>query len=272
MPEETEREAGREIRRYGREVVDLHWVVMVVYISLAIISLLLLRDWFWETFKIRGTEPIIATPDWGAMTHYVLAGLLLVLGLLHVLIHARQKDKPMLPKDLMADFQTTVHALRYTLFLSTWDEKGSAGKYRGNQRLTYVITFYVIALAAITGAIALSGLWDEMGTMLHVVTGIMVLLVSAFRIVYLFRKRDWIAWRSILLTGAMPAWYVRENHPRWYEELERGSKAPAKDMPGPPSAPEDTGGKTSPEAERPGTGTEATPPSRSNDTQKGLDP
>ena len=145
MPEESEREAGREIKRYGREVIHLHWVVMMVYITLAVIALLMLRDWFWDIFKIRGSEPIVATPEWGVTAHYALAGALLVLGLVHILIHARQRDKPMLPKDLMADFQATVHALRYVLFISTWDEKGAAGKYRGNQRLTYVITFYVIA-------------------------------------------------------------------------------------------------------------------------------
>jgi cytochrome b subunit of formate dehydrogenase len=129
----------------------------------------------------------------------------------------------MLPKDLMADFQATVHALRYVLFISTWDEKGASGKYRGNQRLTYVITFYAIALAAITGGIALGGWWGDVGTTLHVVAAIMVLLVSAFRIVYLLKKRDWIAWRSILVTGRMPAWYVRENHPVWYEQLQATS-------------------------------------------------
>jgi hypothetical protein len=66
---------------------------------------------------------------------------------------------------------------------------------------------------------ALAGFMGEVSIWLHVVSGVMVLLLSTFRIVYLLRKREWIAWRALLRTGRMPEWYVRKNHPRWYEEL-----------------------------------------------------
>ena len=178
MPEEAEREAGREIVRYDGRVVYIHWAVIVTFFVLLATSLVLLRDWFWETFKIRGTEPIIRTPDWAADAHLVLAAIVLLLGLLHVLLHVRQERKYILPTNVQADFDRSVHALRYVLFLSSWEEKGSAHKYRGHQRMAYVITFYTIALSAITGAIALWGEWEEMGMLLHVVAGIMVLLNS----------------------------------------------------------------------------------------------
>jgi cytochrome b subunit of formate dehydrogenase len=122
------------------------------------------------------------------------------------------------------DFQRSVHAFRYVLFLSSWDEKGAAHKYQGHQRMMYIITFYCIALAAITGFIALSGWWEDMGTFLHVVAGIMVILIFLYRLVYVFRKRDWIAWRSIFVTGKMPVWYVKMAHPRWYEEITPASQ------------------------------------------------
>ncbi len=219
MPEEFEREAGREFTRYDGKVIYMHWAVMVVFILLIVTALLLLRDWFWETFKILGTEPIIPTPEGFDVLHLVLAALLLVLGLVHVLLHIGQEEKPILPTDVEADFQRSVHALRYVLFLSTWDEKGGAHKYQGHQRMTYVITFYTIALAALTGLIANSGLWEDVGTFLHVVAGIMVMLIFIYRLIYVFRKRDWIAWRSIFRTGTMPVWYVKNAHPKWYEQL-----------------------------------------------------
>ena len=219
MPEEAEREAGREIARYDRKVVYMHWAVIIVFMALIATALLLLRDWFWETFKIVGTEPLIGTPDGTDVVHLFLAAVLLLLGLVHVLLHIGQEEKHILPKDVEADFQRSVHALKYVLFLSRWDEKGAAGKYQGHQRMMYVITFYTIALAAVTGLLASSGLWEEVGPFLHVVAGIMVLLIFIYRLVYVFRKRDWIAWRSIFITGTMPAWHVKITHPRWYEEL-----------------------------------------------------
>ncbi len=219
MPEDEERVAGREFTRYDGKVVYMHWAVMVVFIMLMATALLLLRDWSWDTFKIRGTEPFIPTPEGFGALHMVLAVLLLVLGLVHVLLHIKQEDNPILPVDISMDFQRSVHALRYVLFLSSWDEKGAAHKYQGHQRMMYVITFYTIALAAVTGFLALSGWGEGVGTFLHVVAGIMVILVFLYRLVYVFRKRDWIAWRSIFITGRMPVWYVKMAHPKWYEEL-----------------------------------------------------
>jgi len=143
MPEDEEREAGREITRYDGKVIYLHWAVMIVFIMLIATALLLLRDWFWDTFKIVGTEPIIPTPDGFDALHLVLAIILLVLGLLHILLHIGQKEKPILPVDVSRDFERSVHSLRYVLFLSTWDEKGAAHKYQGHQRMMYVITFYL---------------------------------------------------------------------------------------------------------------------------------
>lgn len=219
MPEEEEREAGREFTRYDGKVIYMHWAVITVFIILIATALLLLRDWFWETFKIVGDDPILSTPSGTDAVHLVLAIVLLVLGLIHLLLHIRQEEKPILPVDVSMDFDRSVHALRYVLFLSRWDEKGAAHKYQGHQRIMYIITFYTISLAAVTGFIALSGWWEDVGSFLHVVAGIMVILIFLYRLVYVFRKRDWIAWRSIFLTGKMPVWYVKMAHPKWYEEL-----------------------------------------------------
>jgi hypothetical protein len=201
---------------------------------------------------------MIPTPEGFDALHLVLAALLLVLGLVHVLLHVGQEEKPILPKDVEADFQRSVHALRYVLFLSTWDEKGGARKYQGHQRMTYVITFYTIALAALTGLIATSGPWDEGGTFLHVVAGIMVILVFLYRLVYVFRKRDWIAWRSIFKTGTMPVWYVKNAHPKWYEQLVPASEPTMEEDEEPPEEGPLAESEPVVEAQRPRPDTEAT--------------
>ncbi len=255
MPEDEEREAGREVTRYDGKVIYMHWAVVLVFIPLLIIALLLLRDWFWETFTIVGTDPIIPTPSWGEDLHLMLALLLLVLGLVHVLLHIKQEKRPILPTDVMADFQASVHTLKYVFFLSRWDERSGVAKYRGNQRMSYIITFYVIALAAITGMIAAWGGWEDSGTTIHVVSGSLVVLVFIYRMIYTIRKREWIAWRSIFITGRMPIWYVKQTHPKWYEEMEptkAGADGPSAkgeppSEPEPPTGPVET---KEPEAQR----------------------
>jgi hypothetical protein len=185
----------------------------------------------------------------------VLGLLLLVLGLVHVLLHIGQEEKPILPRDLGEDFRATVHTIRYVVFLSNWDEKGSAHKYKGNQRMSYIATFYTIALAGITGAFVHLGTLGELGVVLHVVSGILVLSLSAYRIAYLLRKREWIAWRSILVSGKMPEWFVMRNHPKWYEELFPSQGSAEKGENGGP-------GSEEPEPEAPSTEEPATEASR----------
>ena len=219
MPWEEERAAGREVVRYGPRVIWVHWAVMIVFVSLSVTALLLLRDWIFAEFNIIGGDLFIETFDGALDVHMVLGLLLLVLGLVHVLLHIGQKDKSILPRDLMEDFRATVHTIRYVVYLSKWDEKGAAHKYKGNQRISYLGTFYTVALAGITGAFVHFGTFEELGIVLHVVSGVLVLTLSAYRFAHLLRKREWIAWRSILVSGKMPEWFVKQNHPRWYEEL-----------------------------------------------------
>ena len=218
-----------------------------MYIPLSLTALLLLRDWIFAEFNIFGGNLLIETFEGATETHWGFGILLLIIGLAHVLMHVGQEKKPILPKDVGADLRATVQSLKYVTFLSSWDEKGAAHKYKGNQRLTYVITFYVIALAALTGFMALAGLWGEVSTWLHVVSGVMVLLLSTFRIVYLLRKREWIAWRALLRTGRVPEWYVRKNHPRWYEEL-RPERVPEAEGEAPERGPEQEPAESTAEA------------------------
>jgi cytochrome b561 len=120
MPEEYERTAGREIVRHSPKVIATHWAVIIVYIPLSLTALLLLRDWIFAEFNIFGGNLLIETFDGATETHWGFGILLLIIGLAHVLMHAGQEKKPILPKDVGADFRATVQSLKYVTFLSSY--------------------------------------------------------------------------------------------------------------------------------------------------------
>jgi cytochrome b561 len=206
-----------EIFRYGRKVIGLHWAVIIAFFGLALSGILLMRDWFLRTFNIFGGDLWFPTFD-GAMELHVISGIaILILGLVHIILHLKQKDKPILPKNVASEFQATFEAAMWATWISRQKDRGSSDKWKADQRLTYLATFYTLGLSAITAVFIFT--IGEAGSAVHVVSGTLVALLSAFRILYLIRTWDGIALKCILSTGTMPLWYIEKYHYNWYLQL-----------------------------------------------------
>ena len=214
-----------EIRRYGYRVIVIHWLFIILLIPVIITSLFLLRDWFFHEFHIMG-DLIVPTFYMAEEIHKLLGMLIFLLGLIHILAHIFQKTKPMLPVDSKKDFKATIHTILYIFHLTRKEERGSAGKYRGNQRIAYIATVYTFILVAITVLFVQLGLFGETGVVFHITAGILVGLLAGYRILYLLRTHDSVAVRCILGTGTMPEWYVKKNHLLWYREIKGGYTSP----------------------------------------------
>lgn len=212
-----------EIFRYGRKVIMVHWAVVAFFIPLGVTGLLMLRDWFFETFSIFGGDLWVDTFE-GAVELHVVSGVAIVsIGLVHILMHLKQKEKPILPRDVGAEFKATFETALWATFISRQKEGGSSEKYMRSQRMSYMATIYTLALSALTAIFIIT--LGETGTAVHVVAGLLVTFLAVFRILYLIRQWDWISIRCIMWTGTMPLWYVKERHYLWYLQLKGLSKA-----------------------------------------------
>ncbi len=90
--------ADSEIKRYGKIVVLEHWLAMILVLSLSITGLFLVRDWFIHEFHIYGAEMFFPTPSFTLLLHKWTALSLLVLGAIHLVAHAGQKENPIMTK------------------------------------------------------------------------------------------------------------------------------------------------------------------------------
>jgi cytochrome b subunit of formate dehydrogenase len=208
-----------EIKRYGKIVVLEHWLMMIFLVPLALTGLFMVRDWFVHEFHIHGAENYIPTPSYASDFHLYAAIGLLIVGAIHLVVHAGQKEKPILPKNTMVEFKSALYSLMYLVFLTKKPERGSGEKYRKSQRIFYGFTIYVLGLGAITGFLVWASILGEHMVIAHIVAGVLVLLVGVHRIVFEIRRHDKVAIRCIGFTGTMPEWYVKKNHRAWYEEM-----------------------------------------------------
>jgi len=234
---EEEENPDEEIFRYGRKVIAVHWGVIIVFFTLAWTGILLMRDWFLVTFNIFGGDLWFPTFD-GAVEMHVASGVTIgILGLIHVMLHIKQKDKPMLPKNVASEFKATFETAMWVTFISRQKEGGSSDKYQANQRMSYLAIFYTLSLSTFTAVFIYT--FGETGSAVHVVAGTLVGLLAAFRVLYLIRTWDGVAMRCILSTGTMPLWYIKEHHYNWYLKLKgvdpdepaEDPKAPEPDIP-----------------------------------------
>ncbi|UCC93407.1 MAG: cytochrome b/b6 domain-containing protein [Thermoplasmata archaeon] len=216
-PFDEDEDPDQEIFRYGRKVIAVHWAVVIAFFVLIWTGILLMRDWFLVTFNIFGGDLWFETFD-GAMELHIASGVTIcLLGLIHILLHVRQEEKPILPKNVASDFKATFETAMWVTFISRNRESGSSDKYMANQRMSYLAIFYTLSLSAISATFI--GIFGATGSAVHVVAGTLVGLLAAFRILYLLRTRERLVWRSILSTGTMPLWYIKENYYNWYLEL-----------------------------------------------------
>lgn len=224
-----------EIKRYGKIVVLEHWLAVFIVFGVGFTGMFLARDWFIHEFHIHGAENIVPTPDFALDLHKLTAFGLLALGAIHLIAHVGQKEKPILPKRSFLELKAALYSLMFLVFLTKKQERGSGGKYLKSQRIMYGFTIYVMGLGAITGFLHFAGLLEEYMLIVHLISGILVILVVVHHLALNIRKHDKVALRCVFSKGTMPEWYVKKNHRAWYDELvgrgvvaSRGHKPPKK--------------------------------------------
>jgi cytochrome b subunit of formate dehydrogenase len=238
MPEidevDLEEDLDEDIFRYGPKVIVMHWAVVITFMPLAFTGALLLRDWVLRAFNIFGGDLLLDTFEGALEVHVISALVLVVLGIVHVAIHLFQIEKSILPKDVLKEFRATLQTVLYATFISRRGWVGSSSKYKANQRMSYLATFYTLALCAVTSLFIITV--GEAGSAMHAVAGVLVGLLAFYRILYLTREWDGVAIRCIFWKGTMPLWYIKENHRFWYERLKADSAPPAVEAKEPPTA------------------------------------
>jgi cytochrome b subunit of formate dehydrogenase len=235
---EDEENPDEEIFRYGRKVIAVHWAVVIAFFPLAWTGILLMRDWFLVTFNIFGGDLWFPTFDMAREIHVASGVSIAILGLIHILLHIKQKEKHILPKNVSKEFKATLDTALWVSFISRHREGRSSDKYQANQRMSYIAIFYTLALSTVTAVFIYA--FGETGSAVHVVAGTLVGFLAAFRIMYLIRTWDRVAMRAIMTTGTMPLWYIKKHHFNWYQQLrglepetpESEPEAPEPDTPG----------------------------------------
>jgi cytochrome b subunit of formate dehydrogenase len=226
MAGDTRSGTGNEVRRYGMEVVGVHWLFMVFVYPLVITGWFMLRDWFLETFRILHAFKVFPTYEWTPEVHTLVGVCLVFVGLIHLFVHAYQREKPMLPRDTGRDLKASMHNIMFLFYMAKRPTRGAEGKYRGDQRMTYVATVYTLFLSAITAAFVMAGWLGETGLILHIIAAVLFLFLSAYRILSLLRGSDRVISRSILATGTVPEWYAKKHFFGWYRKSRGGYKPP----------------------------------------------
>jgi cytochrome b subunit of formate dehydrogenase len=209
----------KEIKRYSKIIVLEHWLMMIFLVPLAITGLYMVRDWFIHEFHIFGAENYLPTHELTSDFHLYAAFGLLMVGAIHLVVHAGQKEKPILPKNTMVELKSALYSLMYLVFLTKKQERGSGDKYLKSQRIIYAFTIYVLGLGAITGFLLWVGILKEQMLIVHMIAGTLVLLVGLHKIALMIRRHDKVAIRCVGFTGTMPEWYVKKNHRIWYERI-----------------------------------------------------
>ena len=210
----------QNIKRYDFSVVLVHWLFISLLGVNLIFSYFLLRDWAYHEFHIHGALILINTPDFTTDFHTYSGFGVFIMGLIHILMHVWQKEKPILSKDSNIEFKAMVHSFLYMVFMASREEAGSADKYRDNQRMFYLCTLYTIGLMGVTVLIMYLEFLGELGLLLHIIAGLLLVFLVVMKFAYLIRKRDSVAIKCIMMSGKMPEWYVKKYHFRWYREIQ----------------------------------------------------
>jgi cytochrome b subunit of formate dehydrogenase len=219
-------ERSAEMRRYGAEVIGVHWLFIIFLMPMLYTGLLMWRDWFSHEFHIYGIDYIFPSFDGIEKVHMVTGIVVLTVGAAHLLAHWGQKEKHMLPKNVGVDVAASVQAILYIFHLSPMPERGAGEKYLRNQRMTYISTVYIVALCGLTAIPLLMDIEYEMALIMHIIAGLLLVFLSGYRILYLIRTHDGVRMRSILYTGTVPEWYAKKHHLLWYKSTKGGYKAP----------------------------------------------
>ena len=209
------------VKKYSGVQIVEHWIAFILIMGLMVSGLLpYLNEFVEEALGSRGGYRL---PEIGVGYHFDFAVLLMVLCLVHLVIHS--KNRAILSSFPKKDLRNSFHSVLYFFLMAKKPERGSGEKYRGNQKITYLGFAFTIGLLVISGLIMRfypqmlhEHFMEDPIRLTHIYGAFMLFIVVLWHFGIAIRKRDWIAMKAIFVTGKLPLWYVRQNHKIWYEE------------------------------------------------------
>lgn len=218
-----------KIQMYSIVSIFEMWVFTITLAFLVVSGLFLIRDWFFLNFGIFGAK-FIETPEGTQNIHIWFGFALAFLGLFHLAIHIFSKKKDILPKQTLRDFKGFLHSVIYLLGLARREEYGSE-RFNGRQKIVYIALVYILGLTIFTGLLYYSDILSKGISLIHIIPAGLSILVLVFQFLITIRKHDIIALNSAFISGKLPIWYIRKNHPIWYKRLNAEREATIKKLP-----------------------------------------
>jgi hypothetical protein len=175
---------------------------------------------------------LFKTPSNFPDLHEIFGFLLIIIGIMHLAIHAGNKRSELLMKRPKTDFKAFLHSLMYLIGFAKREEQGGGGRYSSRQRIVYMALVYSIGLLAISGVSLFINSGDNefasMFIVTHVVSAILIFLILLFHLAINIRRHDSVALKCSFGTGKLPLWYVKKNHKIWYLKIQKHEKKLAK--------------------------------------------
>ena len=106
----------------------------------------------------------------------------------------------------------------YLIGLARREGYGSE-RFYGRQRIIYLALIYILGLTILTGLLYYMNILSSDLAMVHVIPAGLSIMVLFFHFLITIRKHDTIALNCAFITGKLPRWYARKNHPIWYKKV-----------------------------------------------------
>ncbi len=211
-----------KIQMYRPIAIIEMWVFTLTIGVVSISGLFLLRDWLFLNFGVYGNK-FIPTLEGIQNVHIWFGFAFVIFGLFHFVFHIYTKEKDILPKQTLRDFKTFLHSGMYLIGFARKEDYGTSERFYGRQRIVYSALVYILGLTSLTGMFHYMNFLSDNLTMVHVIPAGLSIMVLLFHFLITIRKHDIIALKSAFITGTLPLWYIRKNHPIWFEKM-RGDR------------------------------------------------
>ena len=219
-----------KIQMYRSITIIERWAFTLTLGVVAVSGLFLMRDWLFLNFGVYG-DKFIPTPGGTQSIHIWFGFAFAVFGLFHLAIHIFSKKKDILPKQTLRDFKAFLHSGMYLIGLARREDYGACGRFNGRQRITYLALVYILGLTILTGLLYYMNFLSYDLAIVHVIPAGLSIMVLLFQFLITIRKHDTIALNCAFITGKLPRWYARKNHPIWYKKVSNGRESILKRLP-----------------------------------------
>jgi len=206
-----------KIQMYSLVSISEMWAFTIILTFLVVSGLFLIRDWLFLNFGVYGNK-FIPTPEGTQNIHIWFGIALAFLGLFHLTIHIFSKKKDILPTQTIMDFKKFLHSGMYLLGLARREDYGSE-RFHGRQKIIYVALVYILGLTILTGLLHYIKFFSNDIIIVHIIPAGLSIIVLFFQFLITIRTHDPIALKCAFISGKLPRWYVRKNHPIWYKQL-----------------------------------------------------